>query len=609
MARQLPTVLALALGAALAACGSGSEAADAGAADGGDEPGADAAAGPDAGPSGAPIGGSCAKNSDCQSGECFATFPGGYCTLSNCTSCPGGALCRDRNAQQVCLSACASRGDCRTGYQCFEGACLPPCTGSDNCGAGARCEASTCVRDPVVACKADADCTSRLCLQPEGVCTTACSSRADCASGASCPWRPTLDAEGNRTGLRSVCAPAAAAGGELGAACAADAACRTGFCHLGACSEACKTGCPSGLVCVNSQEALKGAFTRSLKACLPAKGGFVYDLASRPATDPALAPAPDHAVSMTLLLEAADAATVSLPIPTTLTAPDGARWFDLGAADFDWVYQTQPIRFAPGAYVGTMLVSNTPAFPLLLGKGPYKFTPRLCDEAGFQCNGVPATRVFYKLAPGGKVDNGTLAFNFWFVGTTNHHCGSISAATAPGSAKIRSVVDTVRSIYSQAGITLGAINYYDVNQSSLYNVSTSNDAQVAQLFASSAGKTNRAVNVFFVRTITEATVLGQAGGIPGPPAHGTRRSGVVVTWETACYAELPQVVAHETGHYLGLFHNVEANDDQTGDDLTRQDPVADTTTTHANLMYWLAEGGNQLTAGQSWVLRNHFLVE
>ena len=94
----------------------------------------------------------------------------------------------------------------------------------------------------------------------------------------------------------------------------------------------------------------------------------------------------------------------------------------------------------------------------------------------------------------------------------------------------------------------------------------------------SGPQNNRAINFFFVADINGGdagfTLAGLSGGIPGPPGvHGTARSGVVVNMGSYLEAiesgdaeqiesarSLSEIIfAHETGHYLGLFHTTERN--------------------------------------------------
>lgn len=108
------------------------------------------------------------------------------------------------------------------------------------------------------------------------------------------------------------------------------------------------------------------------------------------------------------------------------------------------------------------------------------------------------------------------------------------------------------------------------------------------------GKPLRAVQILVVRRITDASnVLGVSGGIPGALAP-TDRSAVTVSAEEAAAAVLAvgeaagpdlvfdaaeerllaETVAHEVGHFLGLFHPAELP--ATGQRVTRWDALDDT---------------------------------
>ena len=119
-------------------------------------------------------------------------------------------------------------------------------------------------------------------------------------------------------------------------------------------------------------------------------------------------------------------------------------------------------------------------------------------------------------------------------------------------------------------------------------------------------------------------LFGIASGLPGPAGlHGTRASGVVSTAEyfgqsfenplvpgeiVEGNAYTGLILAHEIGHYLGLFHTSEI-------DGSRHDPIADTPECApedfplacpdlGNLMFPLAVPGNDaLTAGQAHTVR------
>ena len=101
-------------------------------------------------------------------------------------------------------------------------------------------------------------------------------------------------------------------------------------------------------------------------------------------------------------------------------------------------------------------------------------------------------------------------------------------------------------------------------------------AEVGELFRMSAGAARPAINLFLISS--SPVFLGIAGGIPGSMAvHGTRASGVALSFDDLSSAVmsgfpiefLSVVLAHEVGHFTGLFHTSEM-------DGTSLEPLPDT---------------------------------
>jgi len=115
--------------------------------------------------------------------------------------------------------------------------------------------------------------------------------------------------------------------------------------------------------------------------------------------------------------------------------------------------------------------------------------------------------------------------------------------------------------------------------------------------------------------------IGIAGGINGPPGiQGTVSSGVVASWDNSSGRTdlLGQVLAHECGHYLGLWHVRERAAPCTalgqmdcsifgGVDNITDTPTGATATQY--LMYWTTDGtNNRVSAGQGLMMRLNPMV-
>jgi hypothetical protein len=202
---------------------------------------------------------------------------------------------------------------------------------------------------------------------------------------------------------------------------------------------------------------------------------------------------------------------------------------------------------------------------------------------------------------------GVLDLNIFLTGANGW-----TAATAPTDPAFVAMLESVDGIYSQVGLSLGEIAYFDVD--SRYRVLESIQgatSDMMQMFSTMPEGALNAANLFFVEEIQSpfgglggGTILGIAGGIPGPVlVPGTGRSGVAVgTKLVAGGPSLAHVVAHELGHYLGLFHTTENLGGLIG---PAHDPLPDTPQSDESYLMHASGAGDKLSPWQGKVMRQN----
>ncbi|MCB9777836.1 MAG: hypothetical protein H6742_04670 [Alphaproteobacteria bacterium] len=212
-----------------------------------------------------------------------------------------------------------------------------------------------------------------------------------------------------------------------------------------------------------------------------------------------------------------------------------------------------------------------------------------------------------------------------FVGTSDL---GLTADSAPDDADFQSALDFADSLWADAGMSIGEVTYSDFSGSAdrfaVVDVSDDDFSELGDLFKTTSGGSSRALTVFFVQEIADAsgsTILGIAAGPPGAATvTGTSKSGMAVT--TVDLRDDPRevglILAHEGSHFMGLFHTSE----KAGD---RHDPLSDTPECGAsantdgngyldreecagkgadNVMFWApaVDTSDVMTADQGWVI-------
>lgn len=184
----------------------------------------------------------------------------------------------------------------------------------------------------------------------------------------------------------------------------------------------------------------------------------------------------------------------------------------------------------------------------------------------------------------------------------------ITAALAKDHPRIQQAVAQLQGIYAAAGIEV-QVALADVVAPNLLVEHDAADDELAALFATGA-KLPLGINVFLIEQLyrTQPTgtqpIAGLAGGIPGPPLQmGTPSAGVAVSLALGPGEDdrLGTVIAHELGHFLGLYHTVEA---AAAGAEPLNDQLADTDGDAKWLMHWSpGQGSAALSPEQMRILR------
>jgi hypothetical protein len=496
--------------------------------------------------------------------------------------------------------------------------------------------------DPGSPCTSGIQCRSAICLPPDlgGVCAAPCNDRSACTTEQVCsPIANDATGDGAPDYVLGACITPNAGGAFLAESCTDHAACESRVCVDGRCTEACDD--PSD--CLRGQECATRVYPGTdvpFRSCgFHARIGDVevlsLDLGTATLTGTAPSPnsffvLPDDTVSFSLHGRRVDGPSVPLAF-IEVSGPGDTPYFSY-AELASWI--DQPVRWYPSDTFEhiQMLVPNSTPDRVVAGGGRHNVSFIAQEDMGGTV--TLALSAVVKRASSHAM-TGTLDLNLHFVGV------GVTAAEAETNEKVQGALAQVREVYSQVGITLGTIRYFDVFDpgGSLAVLDSTNGptSELSRLLELGAERTEDGLDVFFVRGISEdasgGITLGIAGGIPGPVnVHGTIHSGVAVSFDRLVVGDgaeasrnIAQIMSHEMGHYLGLFHNRErlaACAPGTGPDETRrcspfggEDVLADTNRGDGSNLMWYSLGGEDgrtynivLTSGQGFVMRASPLV-
>jgi hypothetical protein len=326
---------------------------------------------------------------------------------------------------------------------------------------------------------------------------------------------------------------------------------------------------------------------------------------------------PNDAVSFTILGPTTPQAEV---YPVRLIAPNGRVLLDIQdprATTFRALgFQDHPFA---------AMYPNDPRLPLT--KGKYQFL--------FAADRPTNVTVDVLIKKGPTPRQGSLPVTLWFAKTSYPRSNPLSAATAPNDPVFQAAITKWREIYATGQIALAAnqITYKDLPADKASRLGVlDTDAELNELLAVANTSDAEGLNVYFIDQFNmpgAGGLLGISAGIPGVPSYpGLTHAGVAValfplyaTNDPLERADFAATIAHEAGHYLGLYHTSERRGttfdpiedtpecrgtqfDQNGDRFvsTSECVSADA----SNLMFWTSNPkvvlAEKLTPAQSWVL-------
>lgn len=187
----------------------------------------------------------------------------------------------------------------------------------------------------------------------------------------------------------------------------------------------------------------------------------------------------------------------------------------------------------------------------------------------FQGPGTLNAKVQLQNTPDGTFHGGNLNINVYIPGGLALEGGpSVNAKGAWKAAVIRDRIENYfAAIYALYGLRNGQVRFFDIPA----KYKSISDQELMTVFKESkVAPKGQSVNIFLSEVAPDGEWWGIAAGIPGAAnTPGTDQSGLALASVPGADATMEGfVLAHETGHFLGLNHTTEMDG--------RADPLSDT---------------------------------
>jgi len=256
-----------------------------------------------------------------------------------------------------------------------------------------------------------------------------------------------------------------------------------------------------------------------------------------------------------------------------------------------------------GVFTATLPSSDRTELMLVPGGGLYRFRFFLMAGSAASMN----VRAIVHNRLDGIALGGVLDLNVFLADGLG-----IAAADAPTHSRLQGILDEADRIFSQQGLSIGAVDYFVLTDPDFDSVDSG--SEFADMLEESAQAPAARLNLFFVEQTLGGGTLGVAARLSGPALNGTAVSGVMIDFDFGSAAQGGYVTAHEAGHYLGLLHTTEQSGSHDLIDDTLECPATGTSMACAtegndNLMHWrILSADPVITDGQALVILGHPLV-